>query len=1640
MSEHADNGTEETGAGYELLAERLRTQASTLADAANELNAARVETFGASRFEVAGTERVRTENNTVPRDIAAVGGDMLFGYNVFIGLKSETTVDDVFQLHHYRNDESGLSLDVIADDHTDNWLHDPQFVSDFAELYQFYKDARLIRIQRREGRLLMVFQTGGTTGSRRVFRWSVDPDGNVSYIDKRGDGDYSDPPQFDFEWETATRADHVDSRNPYINLANKVFVSPVDGTLSLKLEDNTPAGETLLEEPVENAQQLADCIVKYAVLGEFLVLNVTPYGETESRGFIVNTFTRTAARNDSVLSSCYQLPEDHGLITADGYALKQGEQKQFELEFTGLSFDNARRSPNGEDILYVFHEKESGISALLSYNMIRREMGTPILAHGWSLFDDGSLVVFREDDEPTRIHQMQIWETPFVSDEFHARQPVGGTLMHKVGNAELVRGVSEALTITKQIRDATPSSAVYDDIAMSAARTLDAHHWLTEEELGNMAAPLTDIRATAGLIIAEFEKVTELKRIAENSVTETTAEIEALIGGLSFKPPTDANAHVASLRELRRHRGHVITMSDTRYVDLASLDALNDQIVEAFDKASDNAARYFAEETAFTEFHTTLTEIEGATEASATTLELSEVRTRVDDLNEGLDVLAEIVTGLNIEDPTVRTGILDRLSDVTAGINRTRALINGKDTQLKNAEGTAAFAVEMTLLTQSVTSEMGRISDPDSADEALSRLMLQLENMETRFAEYDSGLADIATKRDEIYEAVTTRKQGLLDERQSKAERLLITANRILETVSRRTETFNSDDEINSFFAGDPMVDKVRDIANQLQELDQPIQADEMLARLNAAREDAGRSRRDRSDIYEDGGKAIRFGKHRFSVDTEPLTLTAVTSDNQLYATLTGTDFRHPLEMTMADESFFGQRLPTETNSMPRAAYLAATIHLDQPNLADSELEETVQAAAQADVAGGYERGVHDHDALLILKALRSATKDAGLLRYPPEARAAAISFWGSHDEASRNSLAVMAKAAVRLAEEFGDEEPLESLAANTSRVDGGTAHSRYLIECIAASANHDIKFIIDSKAHQLAQAIARDHGEDIKELISKARRRSAPGWGLLKRWVASYIAVSAPEHAALTDEVAAIIVFRGDGNSSMFQPQESDMDLQVKGLLGGHKTVTGGVWEGRADHLLNKADDYRTNHLPAFLEYQQHRNAALNALREELRLDEFEPKIMGSFVRNRLIDDVYLHLIGDNFAKQLGSLDSTRTDQSGLLLLISPPGYGKTTLMEYVANRLGMVFVKVNGPALGHGVTSLDPTEAPDATAAQEVNKVNFALEMGSNVLLYVDDIQHTNPEFLQKFISMTDAQRRMEGMWDGDTRTYDMRGKRFAVVMAGNPYTESGETFSIPDMLANRADTYNLGDMLSGKEDVFALSYIENAVASNETLKPMTTRDIADVAKLVDIAKGGDTTGDDLSHPYSASDLADMTATMKHLLRVQEVVLAVNQSYIASAATGDDYRTEPAFKLQGSYRNMAKLAEKVVPAMNREELEALIDDHYLGEAQTLAADAEANLLKLGELRGTLTAEQTQRWKHIKSAFAQRRQEDMDGSVVIADAINALSDVMKASSSAVSNETIDDGVPVEFETDGYSHAEGRPVDGETTEATKNGS
>ena len=376
----------------------------------------------------------------------------------------------------------------------------------------------------------------------------------------------------------------------------------------------------------------------------------------------------------------------------------------------------------------------------------------------------------------------------------------------------------------------------------------------------------------------------------------------------------------------------------------------------------------------------------------------------------------------------------------------------------------------------------------------------------------------------------------------------------------------------------------------------------------------------------------------------------------------------------------------------------------------------------------------------------------------------------------------------------------------------------------------------------------------------------------------------------------------------------------------------------------------------------------------KRLRSHEFKATVLTSFVRNQLIDQVYLPRIGDNMAKQLGALgDNKRTDRMGLLLLISPPGYGKTTLMEYVANRLGLVFVKVNGPAIGHSVTSLDPSEATNAAAREEVQRINLALEMGDNTMLYLDDVQHCNVELLQKFIPLCDATRRIEGVWNGQSKTYDLRGRKFAVVMAGNPYNESGERFQIPDMLANRADVYNLGEIIGDSREAFELSYLENCLTNNSVLQPLSRCSNADQRAVIAASARGTTEGLVLESNLSPDSVQEMMSVLSKLNTVRDVVLTMNREYIRSASQSDDYRTEPPFKLQGSYRNMNRIAEKIVPVMNETELQTLIQSSYQQDSQTLSRDGESNMLKFKELLGILTEDEQQRWNSIKSTFSQK-------------------------------------------------------------------
>ncbi|WP_392671592.1 DNA repair ATPase [Streptomyces sp. LN785] len=1601
---------------YDVLRRRLTGQAAELARRAEALNARRTEEFGSEGMRLLATERIRTEQPSVPRDLTAVGGQLLFGFARGPGARGEAAVGDVLAL--YGPDLAGSGDGTL--------LADEAFVREFTGLHRYYRDAALVRLRRVDGRLLAVFRTGENADDIRVLRWALAPDGSPgAFLDARGDRDHVFPPSHDFTWTVTGRESHVPGRHPHIAIGDSgtLFVDTLGGTLTVKTTDDTDTPDGIYQEPVtEPLQSLADADVEYAETGSLILLRIRPYNEDSWRHLVFNTLLGTVRRLDAIGPACHRLPEDQGIIFPGGIHLTTGTTRTFDIAepLADPVFEGAVRSPGGEDVLYVFRSRDGSRGLLLPYDLIRQEVTTPLLCRGHALLDDGTLVLLKDSAaaEPARVHAVQRWQTPYVSDTYAAARPAGTGPLARVGNADLVRAVSDCLALANSASQTTPTTAVYARLIDDCTRATDRYHWLDDPELGALGTPLTELRDTAQQVLTEFETVRELTRQATDALTDSADRLTALVRRIRGEVPRTAAAWVAQLTELRRAHGHLSTLAEMRYADTDRIAELGAATAADLDSAARRAIAFLSRDDAFAGYHQDVARLIADASAMTTVAGAAALGSRLTEMTDGLATVTDVVAGLDIGDATVRTSILERIAEVLGGVNRARATLDARRRELLDQEGRAEFAAEFALLGQAVTGALAAADSPESCDDHLGRLLLQLENLESRFSEFDDFLAELAGRRAEVYEAFSARKQTLQDARARRAERLAESAARVLETVSRRVSALPDLDAVHTYFASDPMVAKVRRTAEELRELGDPVRAEELDGRLKAARQEAGRALRDRSELFADGGATVRLGRHRFAVNTQPFDLTLVPSGDRLVFAVTGTDYRAPVTDPgfEATRPYWDQLLPSESPSVYRAEHLAARL-LDEHGAEalsarePDELASLVRESVAAAYDEGYQRGVHDEDATAILTTLLRLHAGAGLLRVPPSVRSAAQLFWTyGADDALRTSWTRRATSLARARATFGPTPAIGTLRdewAARIATDDADAVAAYLFEELTSGP---AGFVTSAAARTFLDKFRRTTGTPAYDEDLAALRDDLPARRqLVEGWLASYAAASGAEISG-GDLAEAVAVELCPEPELARYDCEAPLTAAVGGLLGSHPRIDRGRLTVRLDELLARTARFRTETVPAFRAYQRQRTALVAAERARLRLDDHRPRVMSAFVRNQLLDEVYLPLIGDSLAKQLSTADAgRRTDSQGLLLLVSPPGYGKTTLMEYVADRLGLVLVKVSGPSLGREVTSLDPAQARGATARREVEKINFALESGNNTLLYLDDIQHTSPELLQKFIPLCDATRRVEGVRDGEPRSYDLRGKRFAVCMAGNPYTESGEQFRIPDMLANRADVWNLGEVLSGREDVFALSFVENALAANPVLAPLAGRSREDLSVFVRLASGTHTSPgartNRLDHPYAPAEVDSIVSVLRHLLRARDTVLAVNAAYIASAAQTDATRTEPPFRLQGSYRDMNKIAERIVPVMNDAELAAVIDDHYAGEAQTLTTGAEANLLKLAALRGTLTPAQAERRAAVTASYVRAQAlggPDGDPMTRAVAALGLLSDRIAAVESAI--------------------------------------
>ena len=1610
---------------YEIIRNRLAKGGKALQARLEKLNAARKDVFGAIETKLLATEHITTDHSCIARDIVPAGDRFIFGYNVHIGMKSQIALEDVFSV--YRLDGHTLirePLDLIGDE---------SFARDFQELFKYYKNTVFAKFSIIGPHLFMVFRVGKSVTDVKVFKWSLGGD-SLTYLDNRSDHEYRFPPQHDFEWKRTHRDMHYQGRHPHVSIEDRVFVETVGGDLTIKVENNTETGLGIYQEDVDNKDQtLDDAEYFYAIVGNLILLKIRPYQEEAWRYFVYCEKNQTVYRLDAIQESCVFLPEEHGLIYANGYVLQTGEQKSFGGGFKDMLFEKRIASTNGEDYLFEFYSRDHGDYVLLSYNVITQTVNTPIPCNGYSVFKNGELLYFKSTPEPQRNHALQIWQTPYRSADLPV-EAQSDSMLFKIGNKEIVRGMADCNEVLNLIAKEDTYANLYGDITRKIGVMFDVYHWIGSEETFNLKEDLQAIRDAAQAAISEFSKVSSARRNAREQLQATSSEAGAVTKAIATKPFGNIHDFVDSLTGVRTARGKVIALKDLKYMDLAAVDALQQSLSDEAEKLGQRCVEFLLRPESLTPYEAAVSEHAGQIDGLQKVAEARALGEQVDQQSADLEMLIDVVSNLKIEDATQRTTIIDSISEIFATLNKTRSQLKNKTRELGKSEGIAEFNSQIKLLNQAVANYIDLCDTVPKCDEYLTRVMVQLEELEGRFAEFDEFVMQLTEKREEAYNAFESVKIQLQEKQNKRATALMQAAERILNGIKGRVATFKAVEEIHGYFASDLMIEKVRGIIQELGELGDSVKMDDVQSRLKTIGEDAVRQLKDRQDLFEDGENVIRFGAHKFSVNTFELALTTVFRDGEMHFHLAGTNYfdRIKDEEFLATRDLWTQEALSENADVYRAEYLAYILlqmvrepggdSLDDLRaMAPEALQAYVQKFMGSRYSEGYVKGVHDHDGARILRALLDMEASIGLLAFHPKARALATVFWFQFNDA-----AVKARIATTLSgfgiirELFGDAEAqrhytaelralLAAYVAETEVFDTLWVDeaARYLFEIVvrggggAIGENSD-KIYQDFLMHLKKNAFA----ERFDASLAEAREDLNSAFLLCRDWVGAFVRGRADAlETDYVDEVAGLLLAQ---DHDITRVVHASSIARLSGLVGSHPAVEGGEYLLNFNTFMAKLTAYRNETAPRYESYVARKKILVEEESAALRLDEFKPRVLTSFVRNKLIDNVYLPLIGDNLAKQIGAAgDQKRTDRMGMLLLISPPGYGKTTLMEYIANRLGLIFMKINGPALGHQVTSLDPTEASNAAAREELAKLNLALEMGDNVMLYVDDIQHCNPEFLQKFISLCDAQRKIEGVHKGKTRTYDLRGKKVAVVMAGNPYTESGEKFQIPDMLANRADTYNLGEIIGGSADDFETSYLENCLTSNPVLNQLAMKSQDDVYAIIRIAQTGSRDGVDLKGSYSLDEVNSMVTVMKKLLAVRDIVLAVNKEYIRSAGIQEDYRTEPAFKLQGSYRNMNRIAERVLDIMNDAELKTLIHSSYEGDSQTLTSGAESNMLKFKELTGTLNETEAERWASIRKTFTKNLKlkglgDDQAVSQVLVqlasinDGLEAISDAMK--------------------------------------------
>jgi hypothetical protein len=282
-----------------------------------------------------------------------------------LGLKTEINLSDVFALYLFKDNRfEPQTIEVI---------NDPNFEDEFKNLYKYYRNTRFVKFFKTNNYVYFLFRLSENVSDIKAFKWLL-KNNTLTYIDSRSASEVKYPNQHEFSWIRATRDMQRSGSHPHVSLADKVFVEAIGGDITIKIEDNTKTGKGIYSEDVSHKDQtLDDADIHYFDYNNIVVFKIKPFQENE-RYFVYNHKEKRVARVDSIQHAAVLLPENQGLLFANGYALQTGEIKVIASENKTEYFYKRIEASNGENFMYVFYDQTSNDYLLIPYNIIKQDI------------------------------------------------------------------------------------------------------------------------------------------------------------------------------------------------------------------------------------------------------------------------------------------------------------------------------------------------------------------------------------------------------------------------------------------------------------------------------------------------------------------------------------------------------------------------------------------------------------------------------------------------------------------------------------------------------------------------------------------------------------------------------------------------------------------------------------------------------------------------------------------------------------------------------------------------------------------------------------------------------------------------------------------------------------------------------------------------------------------------------------------------------------------------------------------------------------------------------------------------------------------------------------------------------------------